>query len=152
MRCPHCNSTDLKKASLIYATGVYESRGRIGGLLFGNGDVFFVGKYRGANQSLLSKMVAPPRKAPYVAPLALWLMGFFIVMAFAGRGRLSWMMGALSVGYLLMLPTYLLAALFYNFFLRPTKKTEWEGKFRCQRCGFVCNPDESHRLTTRSPA
>jgi hypothetical protein len=76
----------LKKISLIYAAGVYKSRGRIGGLLFGNGDAFFVGKYRGANQSLLSKMAAPPRKAPYIAPVALWLMGFFIVMAFAGRG------------------------------------------------------------------
>ena len=89
------------------------------GLLFGNGDAFFVGKYRGANQSLLSKMVAPPRKAPYVAPVVLWLIGFFIVMAFAGRGKLSWTMGALSVGYPFILPAYLLAALLYNFFVRP---------------------------------
>ena len=36
--CPRCNSTDLKKVSLIYAAGVCESRGRMGGLLFGNGD------------------------------------------------------------------------------------------------------------------
>ena len=137
MRCPHCNSTDLKKASLIYAAGVYESRGRMGGLLFADGDAFFVGKYRGANQSLLSKMVGPPRKAPYLAPVVLWLMDFFIVMAFAGRGKLSWMMGALTMGYVLMLPVYLLVALFYNFFVRPKKKTKWEGKFLCQRCGYV---------------
>lgn len=104
MRCPHCNSTDLKKASLIYAAGAYESRGRIGGLLFGDGEAFFVGKYRRATRSLLSKMAGPPRKAPYVAPVVLWLMGIFIVMAFAGRGKLSWMMGALSMGYALLLP------------------------------------------------
>jgi hypothetical protein len=136
MRCPHCNSTDLQKASLIYAAGVYQTRGRMGGLLLGNGDAFFVGKYKGANQSLLSKMVAPPRKAPYVAPVVLWLIGFFIVMAFAGRGKLSWMMGALSVGYLLVLPAYLLAALLYNFFPRPAKYKAWNEEFICQRCGF----------------
>jgi hypothetical protein len=152
MVCPNCNSTDLKKASLIYAADVYESRGRMGGLLFGNGDAFFVGKYRGANRSLLSKMVAPPRKAPYVAPVVLWLMGFFIVMAFAGRGKLSLMMGVLAVGYLLLLPGYLLAALFYNFFLLPKKKRDWETRFMCQKCGFVCNPDQSHRLASGSPA
>ena len=152
MRCPHCYSTDLKKASLIYAGGVYQSRGRMGGLLLGSGDAFFVGKYKGANQSLLSKMVGPLRKAPYVAPVILWVMGFFIVMAFAGRGKLLWMMGALSMGYALTLPVYLLVALFYNFFLRPKKKTEWEGKFLCQRCGLVWNPHESHRLATGSPA
>lgn len=124
----------MKKVSLIYAAGAYQSRGRIGGLLFGNGDAFFVGKYRGANQSLLSKMVGPPRKAPYVAPVVLWLMGLFIVMAFAGRGKLSWMMGAVSVGYLFTLPVYLLAALLYNFFVRPKKYKDWNEEFICQRC------------------
>jgi len=140
MRCTHCNSTDLKNASLIDAAGVYESRGRMGGLLFGNGDAFFVGKYKGANQSLLSKMVAPPRKAPYVAPVVLWLMGFFFVMAFPGRGKLSWTMGALAVGYLLLLPAYLLAALLYNFLVCPKKHKAWENQFMCQRCGTVVAP------------
>jgi hypothetical protein len=121
-------------------------------MLFGSGNAFFVGKYRGANQSLLSKMVGPPRKAPYVAPVVLWLMGFFIVMAFAGRGRLSLMMGVFSMGYALLLPVYLLVALFYNFFLRPKKKRDWEARFMCQKCGFVWNPDKSHRLATGSPA
>ena len=136
MRCPHCNSTDLKKASLIYAAGVYQSRGRMGGLFFGKGDAFFVGKYSGANQSLLSKMAAPPTKAPCLSPVGLWLVGFFIVMAFAGRGKLSWMMGVLSVGYLLLLPAYLLAALLYNFFVRPKKYKDWTEEFICQQCGF----------------
>jgi hypothetical protein len=145
MVCPNCNSTDLKKLSLIYAAGVYESRGRIAGLLLGSGDGFLCGKHKGTSQSRLSKLVSPPRKAAYVAPVILWLMGFFIVMAFAGRGKLSWMMSALSMGYASLLPVYLLVALFYNFFLRPKKKTEWGGKFLCQRCGFVWIPDESHR-------
>src|SRR6266404_8742000 len=106
------------------------------GLFLGNGDAFFVGKYKGANQSLLSKIACPPRKAPYVAPLVLCLMGFFIVMVLAGRGKLSWMMGALSVGYLLIFPAYLLAALLYNFFIRPKKCKDWTEEFICQQCGF----------------
>jgi hypothetical protein len=66
-------------------------------------------------------MVRPPTKAPLIAPVILWLIGFFILMAFAGRQKLSAMMGALSFVYLLLLPAYVLSALLYNFFIRPTK-------------------------------
>jgi hypothetical protein len=136
MVCPNCNSTDLKKLSLVYAAGVYESRGRIGGLLLGSGDGHLLGKYKGASQSRLSKMASPPGKAPYIAPIILWLLGFFIVMAFTAREKLSRIMGALSVGYVLLLPGYLLAALIYNFFLRPKKYKDWNEEFICQRCGI----------------
>jgi hypothetical protein len=115
----------------------------MGGLFFGNGDTFFVGKYRGANQSLLSKMVAPPRKAPYLAPVVLWLVGFFVVMAFAWSGKLSWIMDALSIGYLLLLPAYLLATLLYNFLVRPKKYKGWNEQFMCQRCGSLSRPPET---------
>jgi hypothetical protein len=67
----------------------------------------------------------------------LWLIGFFVVMAFAGRGKLSWIMGALSAGYLLLLPAYLLAAWFYNLVVRPKKYRSWEQTFICQRCAAV---------------
>jgi hypothetical protein len=137
MVCPNCNSTDLKKLWVIYAAGLYDSRGRVSGLLLGSGDAVLLGKYRGTSQSRLAKLVSPPRKAPYVAPVILWLMGLFIVIAFAGRGKLSWMMGVLSAGYLFALPTYLLAALLYNFCLHSKKYKEWNGKFMCQRCGTI---------------
>jgi hypothetical protein len=136
MVCPNCNSTDVKKLSLIYAAGVYESCGRIAGLILGSGGGHLLGKYKGASQSRLSKMASPPGKAPYIAPIILWLLGFFIVTAFAVREKLSWMMGALSVGYLLILPAYLLAALIYNHFLRPKKYKDWNEEFICQRCGI----------------
>jgi hypothetical protein len=47
------------------------------------------------------------------------------------------MMGILSVAYIMALPVYLLAALFYDFFLRPKKLRVWEHKFMCQRCGHI---------------
>jgi hypothetical protein len=135
MICPNCNSTDLKRVSLIHAAGSYESRGRIRGLLLGSDVGFLLGKYRGMSQSRLSKALAPPAKAPYTLPVIFWLIGFFTVMAFAGRGRLSWIMGAFSVGYLLLLPVYLLAALLYNFLVRPRNDKDWKEEFLCQRCG-----------------
>jgi hypothetical protein len=73
---------------------------------------------------------------PYIAPAILWLLGFFILMSSAAREKLSWLMGALSVGYLLILPAYLLAALLYNYFLRAKKYKDWNEAFICQRCGF----------------
>jgi hypothetical protein len=142
MVCPNCHSSDVKRVSLIHAAGVYESRGRILGFLAGSGDALLFAKYRGKNQSLLSKLLAPPRKAPYVAPLVLWLVGFFIVMAFAGRGKLSLLIGLISVAYDLALPAYLLAALFYNFVLRPKKYRAWENSFMCQRCGVISTSPE----------
>jgi hypothetical protein len=98
------------------------------------------GQYRGTSQSRLSRMLNPPRKLPYVAPTILWLIGFFMLMSFDGRGKLSWVMGMLSVVYLFLLPVYLLASLFYNFFVRPAKHRRWKEKFMCQRCGTISVP------------
>src|SRR4029077_15953168 len=103
MICPNCNSTELKRVSLIHAAGVYESRGRFRGFLFGGTDGALFGRYRGTSQSRLSALSNPPRKAPYVAPIILWLVGFFILMSFDARAKLSWEMAALSVAYILAL-------------------------------------------------
>jgi hypothetical protein len=137
MVCSNCTSTDLRKVSLTHAAGVYESRGLFLGFLLGGMDGSFFGWYRGTSQSRLSRMLNPPRKLPYVAPTILWLIGFFILMSFDGRGKLSWVMGMLSVAYLFVLPANLLASLFYNFFVRPTKHQRWKEKLMCQRCGAM---------------
>ena len=104
MVCPKCNSTDMKKLSLVYAAGVYESRGRMGGFLLGRGEAFLLGRYKGTSQSRLSKLVRPPGNVPYIVPVILWLVCFFPVMAIAGRETLSWSMGMFAVGYVLLLP------------------------------------------------
>jgi hypothetical protein len=36
-----------------------------------------------------------------------------------------------------VLPVCLLASLFYNFFVRPTKHRRWKEKLMCQRCGAM---------------
>lgn len=127
----------MKKMSLIYAEGVHESRGRFGGLFLGNSDGLFFGRYGGGNESRLSKMAAPPNKLPYGAPAILWLLGFFVVMAFDGRGKLSEAMGLFSVAYLCLLPAILAGLLAYNFFVYARKHRDWKSKFMCQHCGAV---------------
>jgi predicted membrane channel-forming protein YqfA (hemolysin III family) len=85
-------------------------------------------------------MLNPPRKLPYLAPTILWLIGFSVLMSFDARGKLSWAMGTVSVAYLFLLPAYLLASLFYNFFVRPAKHRRWKEKFVCLRCGTMSVP------------
>jgi len=135
MVCPKCNSTDLKKLSLIHAAGVYESRGSLVGALIGSGDGLLFGRYSGKSQSRLSKIAVPPRKMPFAAPIVLWLLGFFILMAFDARGKLSWITGELSIAYPILLPAYLLGAFLYNLLVRRKEYSSWEQKFMCQRCG-----------------
>jgi hypothetical protein len=143
MVCPNCHSSDVKKASLIHAAGVYESRGQILGFLAGSGDGLLFGRYRGTSQSRLSKAVRPPRKWPYASPAILWFLGFFILMSFDAQGKLSWEMAALSVAYIIALPAYLLGSLCYSFVVRPRKLKNWDRKFVCQRCGAIFEGESS---------
>src|SRR5260370_3515217 len=116
----------------MHGAGVYEHRVGFLGLLLGGIEGALLGRYWGTSQGRLSQMLNPPRKLPYVRPTILWLIGFFILMSFNGRGNLSWEMAVLSVAYLFLLPAYLLASLFYNFFVRPAKHRGWKKKFMCQ--------------------
>lgn len=137
MVCANCNSTDLKKLPLIHAAGTYESSGRFRGSLFGDSDGLLFARYKGTSQSRLSKMVGPPRRLPLATPMILWLLGFFILIAFDCRGKLSWVMGTISAVYILAIPVYFLVALFHNLFVRPKKHKDWDRKFMCQRCGAL---------------
>ena len=71
LRCPKCNSNDLKKVSLAYQEGAYriDTRSGMRGLLFaGGGPGILVGRAttRGSQQSALSKRLSPPSKWSYL--------------------------------------------------------------------------------------
>lgn len=142
MVCPNCSSTDLRKVSLVHAAGIYEARGHFLGLLFGSMDGLLFGRYRGTSQSHLSRSLNPPRRLPYIVPIVIWLIGFFLLMSFDARGKLSWAMAVFSVAYVLLLPTYLVGSLIYNFFVRRKKFKVWQQKFMCQRCGAILEADK----------
>ena len=70
LRCPKCNSSDLKKVSLAYQEGLYEIEGRtrLRAVAVGGGDPdLVVGRAttRGSQQSALSKKLTPPVKWSY---------------------------------------------------------------------------------------
>jgi hypothetical protein len=133
--CPNCKSRDLHRVSLLYAAGLYQSRGSLIGHFLRTGNGILLGRLSANTQTLLSKKLAPPRKAPYLAPAVPWLLGFFVVMAFAGRGKLSPAMTAISFAYLVALPIWLVLAFFHNLLLHPRKFAKWRREFQCQQCG-----------------
>ena len=80
LRCPKCNSTDLKKVSLAYQEGLYrtKARTRVGGVVAGaDGPELAVGRAttRGTQQSVLSKALRPPAKWSY------WKIGSRLALA-----------------------------------------------------------------------
>ena len=71
LRCPKCNSTDLKKVSLAYQEGLYRTDARTrlsAALVGGSGPDLLVGRgaTRTSHQSALSKRLAPPLKWSYL--------------------------------------------------------------------------------------
>src|ERR1700682_1460022 len=71
LRCPKCNSTDLKKVSLAYQEGLYrtDARTRLSATLVGgNGPDLVVGRAttQASHQSALSNQLSPPAKWSYL--------------------------------------------------------------------------------------
>jgi len=114
--CSKCNSSDLKKVSLIYAAGTYQSRGGFLGCLIGSGLLF--GRYRETSQSRLAASLRPPRKAPCVSPIIFWLVGCFPVLSLIANEIRAPLKGTVAIAYFLLLPVCCLAALFYNVLVR----------------------------------
>src|SRR5258708_13131628 len=87
LRCPKCNSTDLKKVSLAYQEGLYRSDARTrlsAALVGGNGPGLLVGRAttQASHQSALSKQLSPPAKWSYLR------VGSWSVLAFLCFGWL----------------------------------------------------------------
>src|SRR2546426_8106528 len=71
LRCPKCNSNNLKKVSLAYQEGLFhsEARTRIRGVLVGSGGPdIIVGSAatKGTHQTALSKRLSRPKKWSYL--------------------------------------------------------------------------------------
>src|SRR6266480_1473067 len=71
LRCPKCNSTDLKKVSLAYEEGLYHTEGRTrlrAVAVGGEAPDLVVGRAttRGSQQSAFSKQLSPPVKWSYL--------------------------------------------------------------------------------------
>src|SRR6266404_673035 len=82
LRCPKCNSTDLKKVSLAHEEGLFRSEGRtrLNAVVAGSGEPdLVVGRAttRCTEQSALSKKLTPPLKWSYLKVIG-WSVLLFV--------------------------------------------------------------------------
>jgi hypothetical protein len=149
LRCPKCNSTDLKKVSLVYEEGLIRSnaRTRIRGVLVGSGGPDVVvgsATTKGSHQTALSKGLRPPRKWSYVR----LVVGFAVVSIIALVVYVHNVMTSSSVSSASPVKLYgwigsclfvfsVLLVWRHNQFSYPAQYGRWERAFVCERCGRV---------------
>jgi hypothetical protein len=151
LRCPKCNSTDLKKVSVAYQEGLYRTDARTrlrAALVGGNGPDLVVGRAttKATHQSALSKQLTPPTKWSYLK------VGSWSVLAFLGVGWLVFYVNAVTTNsstvssppltfFALICATIFFLLLFvvrkHNQLGYPRKYAEWNSSYLCQRCGGV---------------
>lgn len=139
--CPSCSANDLKKLSLIYMSGTYDTRGTSRGIvLSGEGLGIFKGRSRRTHESKLSKRLAPPQKRRLLKPLVYGVAGVFC-LPFVRVSHQAW--NALFIGYCAVIALYLAGRVLYNLLGYPGALRRWESSFMCQRCGAIIQPQSS---------
>jgi hypothetical protein len=149
LRCPNCQSADVKKVSLVYYQGVSHLtlRSRSWGCVFGEGGPGFLGARgatRGIRRSELSEILAPPLKWSYLRLVAraaaVTLAGFaaYIVFVVVSTPPVSSLPVKL---YVFVAPAVFLCLVFsvwhHNRLIHPRQFAEWDRSFLCRRCGMV---------------
>jgi len=159
LRCPQCNSSDLKKVSLAYQEGLYHAntRTRLIGLLLGSaGPSALIGKAttKGSHQTELSRVLRPPMKWSYLK-----LVGWFglissislvayVQVVMASPPPVSSLPGELIAALLCGVFIVLLTVIWrHNHSRYRTEYEKWDHCFICQRCGAVSSPQSSDPVT-----
>jgi hypothetical protein len=149
LRCPDCNSVDLKRASLAYQESVrhVDTRTRLRAFLFGNeGPSLIVGKAvtQGVHWTQLSKVLSPPRKWSYVrlvlGSVVVTLAASFVYVIFVASSPPPVSTLPLKM-YVFLAPVGFLVLAFavwrHNYLRFPKEYAQWNRSFICQRCGTV---------------
>jgi hypothetical protein len=151
LRCPKCNSADLKKVSLVYEEGLsrVDARTRLRAVAVGgNGPDLVVGRAttQGSQQSALSRKLSPPVKWSYKKAIfrsgLLFLCGgwvVFYVNTLATKSSTVWsppltlftLMSAAGCALVLFLIWR------HNQAGYAQEYARWDRAFICQRCGAV---------------
>jgi amino acid transporter len=151
LRCPKCNSTDLKKVSLAYEEGLFQSeaRSRLRAVAVGSGGPdLVVGRAttRGNNQSALSKKLTPPVKWSYPKVIGWsalmflcvgWLV-FYVNTVTTNATTVS--SAPLTLFALISCVIFVLLLLVvwkHNHSAYRRQYREWNRSFLCQQCGAV---------------
>ena len=151
LRCPNCNSTNLKKVSLVYQEGLFctVAQTRFRAVVLGRyGPDFVIGKAttRGFHQSGLSKHLRPPVKWSYRKLIRWWAgvflsIGWIVLYISSGTKKPSALLSlSLTLFSGLSAVTFLLLLVLFWRHNQTTYKrryAHWERSFLCQRCGIV---------------
>jgi hypothetical protein len=151
LRCPKCNSTDLKKVSLAHEEGFFQSEGRtrLRAVAVGSGGPdLVVGRAttRGTGQSALSKKLTPPVKWSYLKVIG-WSVLVFVCVGWLVFYVNTVATNATTVSSApLRLVALIFAAVFglllffvwkHNNSTIKKRLVEWDSSFICSRCGTV---------------
>jgi len=151
LRCPNCNSADLKKVSLAYQEGLFYTAActRLRAVAVGGcGPDLIIGKAttRGFHQSVLSKQLNPPVKWSY-RKLILWWVVVFLSIGWIvfyintiTKNSAAVFSPPLVLWSGLSAVTFLLLLVFFWRHNQSTHKrrySQWERSLLCQRCGTL---------------
>ena len=151
LRCPKCNSTDLKKVSLAYQEGLFRTDARTrlsAALVGGNGPDLMVGRAttQASHQSALSKQLTPPAKWSYLKVCSWFVLAFLCagwVVFYVNTVTTS---GTTVISTPLTLFSLVSAGVFvvllffvwrHNHSTYTQRYAQWDHSFICQRCGAV---------------
>lgn len=153
LRCPSCNSPELKSLSVAFQEGRFSvsTNSRFRGVVVGaEGPDVIVGraKTHGIQQSELSKKFSPPAEWSY-RKVILWSVVISLVALVAYVRSVMSSSGPASslpvTMYAIIFPTalvILLAAIWrHNHSTYPREYAEWSRSFLCERCGTISRHD-----------
>jgi len=157
MRCPKCNSTDLKKVSLAYEEGLYQGheRTRLSAAMVGSGGPdLIVGRAstRASHQSVLSKRLKPPTKWSYLkvgswSVLAFLCVGWIVFYVNMVRTNATTVISQPLVLFGFFAAVAFVGLLFltwrHNHSIYEKRFAEWDRSFICQRCGAISKAESS---------
>ena len=151
LRCPNCNSTDLKKVSLAYQEGLccIVAHTRFCAVAVGGqGPDLLVARAttRGSQQSILSRQLKPPVKWSY-RKLILWSAVVFLSIGWLvfyinsiTKNSAAVLSPPLNLFTLLCAATFLLLLVLFwrhNQSAYKRRYSQWARSFLCQRCGTL---------------
>jgi hypothetical protein len=151
LRCPKCNSTDLKKVSLAHEEGRFRSEGRTrlhAVAVGGGGPDLVVGRAttRGTQQSALSKKLTPPLKWSYLKVIgwsvlvflsAGWLVFYVNSVTTKATTVSSTPLTLFALIYAAILALLLFLVWRHNHSSYQKQYAQWDKSFICERCGTV---------------